>query len=66
MTSTQLRGTLGLVAFLLAASIKVILIGTTSSGISYQLREIYSTCRYCWNVVTYRWKVHNEKIEIIS
>jgi hypothetical protein len=47
-------------------SIKEILIGTTSSGISYQLREIYSICRCCWNVATYEWKVHNGKIEIIS
>ena len=46
--------------------IKEILIGTTSSGISYQLRDIYSICRCCWNVATYEWKVHNRKIEIIS
>jgi hypothetical protein len=44
-----------------ASSIKKILIGTTSFGISYQLREIYSTCRYCWNVAIYKWKVHNGK-----
>jgi hypothetical protein len=52
MTSTYPRGTLGSVAFLLAAtSIKEILIGTTSSGISYQLRDVYSIfflCRCCW------------------
>jgi len=24
--------------------------GTTSSGISYQLRDIYSICMYYWNV----------------
>jgi hypothetical protein len=43
-------------------------IGTTSSGISYQLRDIhvYFICRCCWNVATYNWKVHNGKIEIIS
>jgi hypothetical protein len=41
-------------------------IGTTSSGISYLLRDIYSICRFCWNVATYKWKVHNRKIEIIS
>jgi hypothetical protein len=40
--------------------------GTTSSGISYHLRDIYSICRCCWNVATYKWKVHNGKIEIIS
>ena len=27
---------------------------------------IYSICRCCWNVATYKWKVHNGKIEIIS
>jgi hypothetical protein len=30
------------------------------------MRDIYSTCRFCWNVATYKWKVHNGKIEIIS
>jgi hypothetical protein len=33
-----------------------VLIGTTSSGMY----------RCCWNVVTYKWKIHNGKIEIIS
>jgi hypothetical protein len=42
--------------------IKEILIGTTSSGISYHLREIYSICRCCWNVATYKWKVHSGNI----
>jgi hypothetical protein len=42
-----------------------ILIGTTSSGISYHLRDEYSICRCCWNVAKYKWKVHNWKIEII-
>ena len=37
--------------------------GTTSSEISYHLRDIYSICRCCWNVATYKWKVHNGKIE---
>jgi hypothetical protein len=27
---------------------------------------IYSVCRCCWNVPTYKWKVHIGKIEIIS
>ena len=40
--------------------------GTTSSGISYHLRDIYCICRCCWNVAIYKWKVHNGKIEIIS
>jgi hypothetical protein len=33
--------------------------GTTSSGISYHLREIYSICRCCWNVATYKWENWN-------
>jgi hypothetical protein len=54
MTSTKPLGTLGSVASLLAAtSIKEILIETTSSGISNQLRDILSTC--C-NVATYKCK----------
>jgi hypothetical protein len=43
-----------------------ILIGTTSSQIQYQLRDVYSICRCCWSVATYEWKVHNGNIEIIS
>jgi hypothetical protein len=35
------------------SAIKEILIGTTSSGIAYQLRDIYSICRCWWNVATY-------------
>ena len=42
--------------------IKEILIGTTRSGISYQLRDIHSICKWCWNVATYKWNVHNGKI----
>jgi len=41
------------------------MLGTRSSGISYQLRDIYTICRHCWNVATYKWKVHNGKIEIM-
>ena len=67
MTSTLPKGTLGSVASLLAATpYQGILIGTTISGMSYHLRDIYSICRCCWNVAIYKWKVHNEKIEIIS
>ena len=48
-------------------SINVIMIGTTSSGISNQLEDMYSPyTRYYWNFATYKWKVHNGKIEIIS
>ena len=39
----------------LLASIKEIIIGITSSGISDQLRYMYSICRCCWNVATYKW-----------
>ena len=60
-------GTLGSVAsFFTATLYQGNLIGTTSSGIAYQLRDIYSICRCCRNVATYKWKVHNEKIEFIS
>jgi hypothetical protein len=45
------------------SSTKEILIGTTSSGIVYQLRDIY---RCCWNVATYKRKVHNGKMEIVN
>jgi hypothetical protein len=59
--------TLASVASVLAStSIKEILIGATSSVISYHLRDVCSICRCCWNVVIYKWKIHNGKIEIIS
>jgi hypothetical protein len=49
MTSILPKGTLGSVASLLAATLYQ---GnpdrTTSSGISYHLRDIYSICRCCW------------------
>jgi hypothetical protein len=41
------------------------MIRTTSYGISYQRRDIYSIRRCCWNVATYKWKIYNGKIEII-
>jgi hypothetical protein len=67
MTSTLPIGNLGSVVSLLAATLfHEILIETTSSGMSDQLRDIYSICRYCWIIVTYKWKVHNGKIVIIS
>ena len=69
MNSTFPKRTLGLVVSLLAKPYIIeILIGTTGSGISNHLRDtgIYSICRCCWNVATYKWKVHNGKIEIIS
>ena len=37
------------------------------TALEYQINsEIYSICRCCWNVATYKWKVYNGKIEIIS
>jgi hypothetical protein len=67
MNSPLPIGTLASVASVLAAtSIKEILIGATSSGISYHLRDIYSIYRCCWNGATYKLKVHNGNIEIIS
>lgn len=40
-------------------------IGATRSGTSYQLREIYSIRRRCWNVATYTRKYQDGKIGII-
>jgi hypothetical protein len=37
-----------------------------AAGILYQLGDFYSICRCCWNAAKYEWKVHNDKIEIIS
>jgi hypothetical protein len=59
-TSTLPKGTLGWVASLQQQpSLKEIVIGTTNSGISYHLRDIYSICRCCLNVASNKWKVHN-------
>ena len=33
---------------------------------SYQVRDIFSICRCCWDVATYKWNVHNGKMDIIS
>jgi hypothetical protein len=67
MTSPLPKGTVVSVASVLAASSnKEIPIGATSSGISYHLRDIYALCRCCWNDATYKRKVHNGKIGIIS
>ena len=60
MTSTYPRGTLCSVAFLLAVTLYQ---GTTGYGISDQLRDAYSICRCCWNIATYKWKVHNSCTE---
>jgi len=37
------------------------MIETTVSEILYQLEDIYSIWGCCWNVITYKWKVHNGK-----
>jgi hypothetical protein len=67
MTPSLPNGSIVSVASVLAASsIKEILIGATSSGISYHLRDAYCICRCCWKGATYKRKVHNGKIEIIS
>jgi len=34
-----------------------IMIESTPSGISYQLRDIYSICRCCCNAVTCKWEI---------
>jgi hypothetical protein len=66
MTPSLPNGTIVSVASVLAASsIKDILIGATSSGILYHLKDIYSIC-CCWKGATYKSKVHNGNIEIIS
>jgi hypothetical protein len=70
MTSTYTRGTLVSIASLLAAILyqgnpdrnhKLWNIVSTEIYI-----YIYSICRYCWNGATYKWKVHNGNIEILS
>ena len=67
MTPPFPNGTLVSVASVLtASSIKEILIGATSSGISYHLRDIYSKGRCCRKGATYKWKLQNGTIEIIS
>jgi hypothetical protein len=65
MTSTLPKTTLGSVASLLAATLYQ---GNPDRNhtlwniVSSDLRDIYSICRCCWNVATYKWKVHNGKI----
>jgi hypothetical protein len=60
-------GSFGSVASLLQqSSIKEILKGTISSGISYQLREIYSIFRCCLNVATYKYIVLTWKLNLMT
>ena len=64
VTSALPLGTLASVASLLAATLyQGILKDNTNSGISYQLRDIYSISRYWWNFAIHKWKGHNTKIE---
>ena len=60
MTSILPKGTIVSVASLLAASsIKGILIGATSSGISHHLRDIYSIYAGAAGMLLHiKWKVH--------
>ena len=68
--STYTIGTLSSAASLLASTFyewtHEIMIGTTSSGMSYQLRDIYSIYRCYWIVATYKCNVDNGKIKIVS
>ena len=41
-------------------------IGYTSTRIVYQLKDVYAVCKRYWDVATYKWDVHNEKIDSIS
>jgi hypothetical protein len=67
MTSTYPRVNLGSVAALLAATLYQ---GNSDRNHKlwniYQMRDIYSICRCCWNVATHKRKLQNGKIEIIS
>jgi len=38
-----------------------VLIGITDCGMWYQLRDIYSICKCCWNATTYKWEVDTGK-----
>ena len=42
------------------------MVATTYARISDQLGDVYSICWSGWNVATYKWNVHNGKIEILS
>jgi hypothetical protein len=42
------------------------MIAIASSGISYEMRDIYPISRYFWNVATCKWKVHNSGTTIFS
>jgi len=39
--------------FLIISNALSIVIGSKSTGISYQLKDIYSICRCCWNVYSF-------------
>ena len=63
------KGTLGDGAFFIGSnnlSNKEMPIGNTSSWIVYQLKDVYAICKRYWDVATYKWDVHNGKIDSIS
>jgi hypothetical protein len=64
MTSTLPKGTLRSVTSLLGATLYQINPDRNHKlwNIVSTERYIYSICRCCWNVATYKWKVHNGKI----
>jgi hypothetical protein len=63
----QPNRTLGSVDSLLAATLYQWNPDRNHKLISYHLRDIYILhMQVYWNVATYKWKVHNGKIEIIS
>jgi hypothetical protein len=66
MISTLPRGTIGSVASLLAATLYQGNPDRNHKLWNIVSTDIYSICRCCWNVVTYKWEVHIGKIEIIS
>ena len=59
-------GTLCSATFFLPATLSLnkIMMGNASSVISYKLSDIYSICRCCWKIATYKCKIHNGKIDI--
>ena len=59
-------GTLGSVASLLAATLYQGNHDKNHKLWNINFKDGYFIGRCCWNVVTYKWKVHNGKIEIFS
>jgi len=55
-------GSLWSSSFLVSNNLQDILKKSTSSGIPFKLRDMYSIYRCRWNIATYNWKMHNGKI----